>query len=144
MYKILLLPLISGIIIVQIIKFLINIKKKKFSFKIFWAYSGMPSGHSAIVVSLVTITGLELGLSSPVFAFSVIFAIIIIRDALGLRRYLGQHGKTLNRLVKDLGEDEMLDESYPRLLEKIGHTPLQVLAGSLIGFLISIVGYYWL
>lgn len=144
MYKILLLPLIAGIIVVQLIKFFINIKKKKFSLKVFWAYSGMPSGHSAIVVSLVTITGLELGLNSPIFAFSIIFAIIIIRDALGIRRYLGQHGKTLNVLVKDLAEDKMLDESYPKLLERIGHTPTQVIIGSLIGFVVSILGYYFL
>ena len=142
MYNILIFPIIAGLI-AQIIKFFAKSNKTKFSFKNMAAYAGMPSGHSAIVVSLATITGLELGLDSSVFAFSIIFAIIIIRDALGLRRYLGQHGKTLNRLVKDLGEDEMLDESYPHLLEKIGHNPLQVLAGSLIGFIISIFGYYF-
>jgi len=143
MYNILLFPIIAGLI-AQIIKFFIKGNKTKFSLKNIAAYAGMPSGHTAIVISLATITGLELGPDSPIFAFSVIFAIIIIRDALGLRRYLGQHGKTLNRLVKDLGEDEMLDESYPHLLEKIGHTPLQVLAGSLIGFAVSILGYYFL
>jgi acid phosphatase family membrane protein YuiD len=61
---------------------------------------------------------------------------------MGIRRYLGQHGKILNILVKDLKEDEMLDENYPQLLEKIGHTPTQVIVGSLIGFTVSIIGYW--
>jgi len=143
MYNILFLPIIAGLI-AQIIKFFIKGNKTKFSLKNMIAYAGMPSGHSAIVISLATITGLELGLDSPIFAFSVIFAIIIIRDALGIRRYLSQHGKTLNTLVDDLNEDEVLDENYPRLLERIGHTPAQVLVGSLVGFIISILGYYFL
>jgi len=141
MCPILILPLLSGIV-AQTAKLFIKVNKTKFSFKNMVAYSGMPSGHSAMVISLSTITGLKLGCESPVFAFSVILAIIVIRDALGIRRYLGQHGKTLNILVKDLKEDEFLDEKYPKLLEHIGHTPLQVLAGGLIGFIISLIGYF--
>ncbi|MEA3398267.1 MAG: divergent PAP2 family protein [Patescibacteria group bacterium] len=137
---ILILPLLSGLI-AQTIKFFIKANRQKWKIKNFFAYSGMPSGHSAMIISLATIIGLEESLHSPLFAFSVIFAIIIIRDALGLRRYLGQHGKTLNILVKDLKEDEFLDENYPRLLERIGHTPAQVLVGSLIGFLTSLLGF---
>ena len=102
----------------------------------------MPSSHSAMIISLATIIGLELGLNSPLFGLAVILAIIIIRDALGLRRYLGQHGKILNILVKDLRNDQVLDEKYPHLLENIGHTPAQVIAGSLIGFIISLIGFY--
>ena len=101
----------------------------------------MPSGHSAMVSSLAAITGLEFGLASPLFAISFIFALIVIRDALGIRQYLGQHGKVLNILVKDLRDDQMLDEDYPRLLEKIGHTPAQVAVGAAIGILISAIGY---
>lgn len=141
MYQILLLPLISGLI-AQIIKFLIKSNRQKFKFNNLLAYSGMPSGHSAMVVSLATIIGLAEGWQSPLFAISIILAIVVIRDALGIRRYLGRHGKTLNILVKDLKEDQLLDENYPRLLERIGHTPAQVLAGALIGFLISLAGYW--
>lgn len=141
MYQILLLPIISGAI-AQLIKLFITSDKQKFSAKNLLAYSGMPSGHSAMVISLATIIGLEDGWHSPVFALSIIFAIIVIRDALGIRQYLGQHGKTLNILVKDLKNDDVLDEKYPRLLEKIGHTPMQVLIGSLIGFIISFIGFY--
>lgn len=140
MSQILLLPLIAGAI-AQIIKFFIKSNKQKFSYKNLLAYSGMPSGHSAIIISLATIIGLKEGFGSPLFAVCVVLAIIVIRDALGIRRYLGEHGRVLNVLVKDLGDDHVLDKKYPRLLEKIGHTPLQVLVGSLIGFFTSLLGY---
>ncbi len=143
MFKILILPLLAGFT-AQTIKFLIKSNQQKFKLKNFLAYSGMPSGHSAMVVSLATIVGLEEGWNSALFAICVIIATIVIRDALGIRRYLGQHGHVLNILVKDLKDDQMLDNNYPHLLEKIGHTPLQVIVGSLIGFAISILGYYLL
>lgn len=140
MYTILLAPIISGAI-AQVIKLIIRSNKQKFSFKNFLAYSGMPSGHTAMVISLAVITGLENGFHSSLFAITVILAIIVIRDALGIRRYLGQHGKTLNILVEDLREDKMLDEQYPHLLERIGHTPIQVLMGGIIGFFVSYIIY---
>ena len=138
--EILLLPLTAGLF-AQLIKFLIRSNNKKLEFKNLLAYSGMPSGHSAIVISLATIIGLKEGINSPLFAISIILAIIVIRDALGIRRYLGQHGKTLNILVKDLKNDNVLEEKYPRLLERIGHTPLQIIAGAIIGFTISVIGH---
>ena len=141
MFKILILPLLAGFI-AQLIKFFIKSNQQKFNFKNFLAYSGMPSGHSAMVVSLATIVGLEEGWNSPLFAVCVILATIVIRDALGIRRYLGQHGRVLNILVKDLKDDKMLDNNYPHLLERIGHTPMQVIVGSLIGFIISLIGFY--
>lgn len=140
LYQIIILPLIAGAI-AQIIKFFIKSNNQKFKVANLVAYSGMPSGHSAMVVSLATITGLSEGLNSPIFAISIILAIIVIRDALGIRRYLGQHGKTLNILVKDLSDDNVLEDEYPHLLEKIGHTPAQVIVGSLIGFIVSLLGY---
>ncbi|HOZ56266.1 MAG: Divergent PAP2 family protein [Parcubacteria group bacterium ADurb.Bin316] len=143
MLDILILPLIAGLI-AQLAKFVIRSNKQKISLKNIVAYSGMPSGHSAIVVSLATIIGLEEGLNSPIFAITFILAFIIIRDALGLRRYLGEHGKILNVLVKDLKEDELLDNNYPRLLEKIGHTPGEVVVGSVIGFLVSLIGFFFI
>jgi len=140
MYNILLLPIIAGLI-AQVIKLIFRTNGQKLSFKNIASYAGMPSGHSAMVISLSTIILLEQGLASPLFALSVVFAIIVIRDAVGLRRYLGQHGKILNELVKDLKEDQMLDDYYPHLLEKIGHTPAQVFVGGLVGFFVSLIGY---
>lgn len=140
MYLFLICPLLSGLI-AQSIKFILKMNNEKFSLKNILTYAGMPSGHSAMVISLATITGLKIGWDSPVFAISFIFALVIIRDALGLRRFLGEQGKILNTLVQDLSEDKMLDEKYPHLIERTGHTPAQVIVGSIIGFLVSAIGY---
>ncbi|MFA5247858.1 MAG: divergent PAP2 family protein [Patescibacteria group bacterium] len=139
----LILPLVAGLV-AQVSKFFIKSNHEKVSLKNIVSYSGMPSGHSALVVSLATIIALKDGWQSPLFAVSFILAIVVIRDAVGLRRYLGQHGKILNALVKDLKEedDAPLDRKYPHLLEKIGHTPAQALIGGLIGLLVSLVGFW--
>lgn len=127
----------------QIIKISIKQKKQKLKIKDFFVftYAGMPSGHSALMVSLTTITGLTEGLFSPLFAISFVIAVVIINDALRLRNYLSQHGEVLNILVKDLGNDNVLDQKYPHLLEKIGHTKKEVLAGSALGMFISLLAY---
>jgi len=128
----------------QGIKISIRQKGQKLTIKDFFVftYAGMPSGHSALVVSLTTIIALTEGLYSPLFAICLVFSAIIIADAMGLRNYLGQHGHTLNILVKDLKNDEVLEHRYPTLLEKIGHTPRQVLAGSVLGLIISFLFYF--
>lgn len=142
MYQILILPIISGLV-AQTAKFFIKSNGQQFNWKNLVAYSGMPSGHSAMVVSLAAITALKQGFSSPFFAISAILAIIIIRDAIGLRRYLGQHGEFLNILIKDLGNDQVLEQKYPRLQEHIGHTPAQIFVGALIGLAVSLAGYFF-
>ena len=121
--------------------FLKRKKGKKLQWRDVVAYSDMPSGHTATVVSLSTIIALKLGFSSPEFALAFVFMMIVITDAIGLRNYLGQHGKTLNILVKDLKEDDFLDNTYPKQLEQIGHTPLQVLIGALLGAGVGIIGF---
>lgn len=126
----------------QGIKMILKVKDGK---KLRWhdlvAYSDMPSGHTATVISISTILALRFGLYSAEFALSFVFAVIVISDAIGLRNYMGQHGKTLNVLVKDLKEDDFLDNTYPKQLERIGHTPLQVLMGGLLGASVGIIGY---
>ena len=113
--------------------------KQKITWRDIFSYPDLPSGHAAVVVAMATILALRLGIDSPIFAATFVYAAIVITDAVGLRNYLGQHGKTLNILVKDLKEDEFLDHSYPKLLEKIGHTPLQVLIGGIIGVTVSVI-----
>ena len=137
-------PVIS-FVLAQGTKVLLKTKRqKKLKWRDMFAYSDMPSGHTATVVSLATIIALELGLYSAEFALALVFMTIVITDAIGLRNYLGQHGKTLNILVKDLKEDDFLDNSYPKQLEQIGHTPLQVLIGALIGAGVSVIGFLFL
>lgn len=133
---------IIAFILAQGTKVFIQSFSRKITWRHVFAYSDMPSGHTSVVVSLVVIIGLSETAASPLFAAAFVYAMIVITDAVGLRNYLGQHGKTLNILVKDLKEDEFLDKSYPKLLERIGHTPLQVLIGGLVGALTSLIGYW--
>jgi len=139
-YIYLICPIVA-FILAQGTKVFLQSLRQKISWKNVFAYSDMPSGHTSVVIALVVILGLREGLASPIFAAAFVYAMIVITDAIGLRNYLGQHGKTLNILVKDLKEDEFLDRSYPRLLERIGHTPLQVLIGALVGAFTSLIGY---
>lgn len=141
MYIYILTPIIA-FILAQGAKVVLRSLKQKVTWHDIFAYSDMPSGHTAVVISLVTILGLKLGISSPIFAVAFVHMAIVITDAVGLRNYLGIHGKTLNVLVKDLKEDDFLDHAYPKQLEKIGHTPLQVLIGGLIGVITSVIAYW--
>src|SRR3989338_10625964 len=137
MYQILITSLVAGLI-AQLSKPLIKSNNIKLNWRSLSSYAGMPSSHAAFVAALAAIIGLSQGFSSPLFAVCFIFGLLVIRDALGARRYLGQHGEIINILVKDLKKDRMLDEAYPKLLEKIGHTPAQIIVGSLIGIFIAL------
>lgn len=140
MYIYILVPIVA-FALAQGTKIVLRSFKRKVTWHDIFSYSDMPSGHTAVVTSIVVLLGLKLGIDSPIFGTAAVFAAIVISDAVGLRNYLGQHGRTLNVLVKDLKEDEFLDRTYPKLLEKIGHTPLQVLIGGLIGAATSIIGF---
>ncbi len=121
----------------QGIKMSLKSGKKKLTLKDAFSYSDMPSSHTATVIGLTTYLALSEDFSSSIFAVSLILAVIVITDAIGLRNYLGEHGKTINVLVKDLKEDDFLDNLYPKQLEHIGHTPLQVIIGACIGVIIA-------
>ena len=139
--KILLIPLIAAAI-AQFGKVLIRQNRQKLTLSVLWAYSGMPSVHAAVTIALTTIISLEKGLDYPGFAIALVFTLLVLRDAVGLRRQLGNQGSVLNELVDDLDDDNYLDKRYPRLLEKIGHTPLQIAAGSLLGLLVAVIGHF--
>ncbi len=131
-------PLIA-VCIAQISKFLIPRNHLKPTIKNLLAYSGMPSSHAAVTISLMTIIGLMQGLASPLFALAALMTFLSLRDAMGIRQYIGKQGKVINELVEDLNEDRYLDDRYPQLIEKVGHTPMQIIAGALIGLLVAIV-----
>ncbi len=137
----LLLPLAASLI-AQCSKFFIKSNHTRFSIKNIVAYSGMPSGHAAMTVSLCTIIGLKLGIDNAMFGLTFVIMVLTIRDAVGLRRYLGQQGAVINDLVQDLDEDKLLDDKYPHLRERIGHTSSQIAVGALIGFFVSLIGFY--
>lgn len=140
--EILIAPLAAAAI-AQLSKVFIKSNKQKLSWSTLWAYSGMPSGHAAMTVALTAIVGLEKGLDYPGFAIALVFTLLVIRDAAGLRRQLGNQGSVLNDLVDDLEDDNYLDKRYPQLLERIGHTPTQIAVGALIGLMVAVVIYYF-
>ena len=142
MLQILIAPLVAALI-AQLFKLLVKSNGLKFNWQSLTSYSGMPSSHAAMVISLATSVGLTQGFNSPLFYISIIFSFFIIRDALGLRNYVGRQAQVMNSLVKDLSGNKIISpEKYSRLEEKIGHTPAQILAGALLGFLISLAGNY--
>ena len=138
--EILIAPLAAAAI-AQLSKVFIKSNKQKLSWSTLWAYSGMPSGHAAITVALTTTIGLEKGFDYPGFAITLVFTLLVLRDAIGLRRQLGNQGSVLNELVDDLEDDNYLDKRYPQLLERIGHTPAQIIVGSLVGGLVAVFIY---
>lgn len=96
---------------------------------------GMPSSHSALVIGLTWTLGLEYGFESPAFAVSAVMAAIVIYDATGVRRAAGDHAKVINRMIADLVEGHPLKDQ--ELKELLGHTPRQVFAGIIFGWLVS-------
>src|SRR5947209_4356145 len=98
---------------------------------------GMPSAHSALVTSLATAIGREMGLSSPVFAVSAVFAAVVMYDAAGLRQAVSVQARILNRMLDELFTQHQFSER--RLRELIGHTPLEVSAGCALGLVVGIV-----
>ncbi|MBN1326166.1 divergent PAP2 family protein [Candidatus Falkowbacteria bacterium] len=135
-YKLILVPILA-LVIAQLIKIIIDSVRGQFSWSSINKYGGMPSSHSAAVSALATEIGMLSGWFSPAFAIALLFAFITIRDAVGLRQYLGNHGKVLNMLIKDLPDYK--EDKYPYLEERLGHTPLQALAGIVLGILIAII-----
>jgi len=139
--KILIIPLVAALV-AQVSKVFIKGNHQKLNWSILWTYSGMPSGHAAITSALTTIIGLEKGITYPGFAIALVFTLLTLRDATGVRRQLGDQGGVINKLVDDLDDDNYLDRRYPHLTEKIGHTPLQTAAGVLLGIIIAVIGYF--
>ena len=137
-YSLLLAPIVAGVLS-QIIKITIDAINRKFSWKTLNRYGGMPSSHAAFVGSLAIIIALYEGLDSAAFIISLIFAILVIRDAVGIRRQLGYHGKILNKLIKELPDKE--EYKFPFLQEKLGHTWLEVSVGLLFGVMISLLAF---
>ncbi len=118
------------------------IVEKKFVFKRIISDGGMPSAHSATVITLAALSGWTQGFGSAIFAISVIFAIVIMRDAVGVRRESGVNASAIKQLADKtnsmMGDGEKLI-STEKLKVLVGHTPLQVAAGCIIGVIVSVL-----
>jgi hypothetical protein len=95
----------------------------------------MPSSHSALVASVAHATGLFVGFASPLFALALTLAAIVIYDATGIRLQAGKHAEIINRIVRDTVKGKRTNEK--QLKEVLGHTPLEALAGTLLGIVVG-------
>jgi acid phosphatase family membrane protein YuiD len=109
---------------------------KKLNLKRMVGSGGMPSSHSALVCSLTTIIGVKQGIESPIFAVSLIFATIVMYDAAGVRRAAGKQARILNQIIQSEGKKINIQE---KLVELIGHTPVEVFIGGLVGIVLTLL-----
>ena len=136
-FKYLYVPILMwfGIQVFKVIHDLV--KTKKFDFKRILGAGGMPSSHSAVVTSLATLIGKNEGVTTPIFAMSVIFAFVVMYDATGVRRAAGKQAKLLNKLVETPGLSGV--QVGEKLVEVLGHTPIQVFVGALLGVIAGLI-----
>lgn len=111
--------------------FLGVVREKKFDFKWLVGTGGMPSSHCAGAAAFTTSLGLEYGFDSALFAIGLVFAIVTMFDAQGARRAIGTQAGLLNKMFEDIYFKKPIKEE--RLIELIGHTPIQVLTGAILG-----------
>lgn len=103
-----------------------------------FANGGMPSSHSSTTMALTTACGIQEGLGSPLFAVCVVLTIIVINDAFGVRYETGEQSKIINRIVREIFTGNP-DEMNTGLKELVGHTPLQVFMGALLGIGVAVL-----
>ena len=112
-------------------------KTKKFNFKRILGAGGMPSSHSAVVTSIATLIGKYQGVDSAIFGLALMFALVVMYDACGVRRAAGKQAKVLNEIVNTPGLTGI--EIQGKLQEALGHTPIQVFVGAIIGIIAGLV-----
>lgn len=129
--------------IAQVLKVIINaIVNKKLDLERLFGDGGMPSGHSATVSSLAVMSGLTHGVDSLAFAVCAILAIVVCHDAMGVRQETGKQAVIINEIVQAF--EKLTEEDLPetKLKEFVGHTPMQVIAGVLLGVANAYFMYY--
>ena len=135
--KFLYVPLIVWFCI-QVFKVITDlVKTKKFNFKRIMGAGGMPSSHSAVVTCLAAMVGKSQGFDTPIFAMAVIFAMVVMYDAAGVRRAAGKQASLLNKIVETPGLSGV--QVQEKLVEVLGHTPFQVVVGAIIGITVGLL-----
>ena len=113
------------------------LKTKKLNFKRIIGAGGMPSSHSAITMCISTMIGKSQGFDSSIYALSLIVALVVMYDAAGVRRAAGKQAKLLNKIIDTPGLSNV--QVQEKLVEVLGHTPIQVLVGALLGIFIGAI-----
>lgn len=132
-----LLVALVACLIAQALKLIIELgKNRKFNLRVMVETGGMPSAHSALVTALATGVGQTAGWASTEFAIAVVFAVIVMYDAAGVRQAAGKQARVLNQIIDEFFQgDHHFNEE--RLKELLGHTPVQVIVGSILGVFVS-------
>lgn len=129
-----------GWLVAQVLKTIIHlIITKKFVVERIVGSGGMPSSHSATVCALATATGMKYGGGSFEFAITIMLAIIVMYDAMGVRRETGKQGQVLNEMLEVFTNMGKQISAEAKLKEFVGHTPLQVLMGAILGIIIAVI-----
>ena len=115
------------------------VRERRFNFRWFIGTGGMPSSHAAGATALATTCGLEYGFDSVFFALATVFALVTMFDAQGVRRATGLQAGILNKIMEDMYWKGRIDAE--RLRELIGHTPIQVFVGMILGIALALVLY---
>ena len=135
--KYLLAPIVAWTICQAAKVTLTSVRERSLNLRVLAETGGMPSSHSAIVMGLTASIGKYAGVTSPQFAIALIFSFVVMYDAAGLRRAAGRQAAILNRLVEDLVHMRGVQE--PMLRELLGHTPVEVLVGAVIGVAVGLL-----
>ena len=119
--------------IAQAIKIIINlISNKTLNLGLITSSGGMPSSHTSTVIAMTTSVGIIEGIDSTFFAIACILSVIVMYDALGVRRQAGKHAQIINILTKDT-------DNSTKLKELVGHKPIEVLCGAILGILVAYI-----
>src|SRR2546422_1875400 len=131
-------PALVAWAIAQVLKVgLTSMRQRRLNLRVLAETGGMPSSHAAIVMGMTTAVGKYAGVTSAAFAIALIFSFVVMYDAAGLRRAAGRQAAILNRLVEDLVHMRGMQEQ--RLRELLGHTPVEVLIGAVIGIAVGLI-----
>ncbi|KMT12768.1 hypothetical protein BVRB_4g088620 [Beta vulgaris subsp. vulgaris] len=139
-------PLVSSLLAISLAQFLKIFtswfKEKRWDSKRMLSSGGMPSSHSAGVTALAMAIGLQEGTGGSAFALAVVLACVVMYDASGVRLHAGQQAQLLNQIVCELPPEHPVSNCKP-LRDSLGHTPLQVLAGAILGLVVAyLVKFY--
>jgi uncharacterized protein len=135
--RFLLAPIVAWTIAQAAKVILYSVRERRLNLRVLAVTGGMPSSHSAIVMGLTTAIGKYAGPTSPQFAIALIFSFVVMYDAAGLRRAAGRQAAILNRLVEDLVHMRGVQEQ--KLRELLGHTPVEVLVGAVLGVAVGLI-----
>jgi len=133
-----LISAVTAWFIAQILKVAVSVfLSRKFNIQLIFSSGGFPSSHSATVSALALGIGKYYGWDSPIFAVAAVFGMIVLYDAAGVRRAAGKQAEVLNRLVERLYHRPDIDRE--QLKELIGHTPLEVFGGVMVGIIVGLI-----